>query len=149
MGTWKLTERSARRRSTARPLPAAADSEWPSADGSGGWASRGEGGGRGSSGGGGGGRGAGGGEQRELVEQGDAGAELDLGAGDVLGVDGELEPAGEPQLRGQQLAVAGAGSRGRGGLVGGVVGPVGGDDLGRRQLRMLVGGGPQTGAAGA
>jgi hypothetical protein len=37
-------------------------------------------------------------EQLELVEQGDAGATLDLLAGDVPGADGELEPAGEPEL---------------------------------------------------
>jgi hypothetical protein len=48
-------------------------------------------------------------EQLELVEQGDAGAKLDLLAGDVPGADGELEPAGEPELGGEQLVVAGVG----------------------------------------
>jgi hypothetical protein len=49
--------------------------------------------------------------RRQLLEQGRAGAEPDLLAGEVLGARGELEPAGQPQLRGEQLGVAGAGPR--------------------------------------
>ena len=82
-------------------------------------------------------------QQLELVEQGHAGPELDLLPGDVLGADGEGEPAGEPELRGEELVVAGPGPGGRGGLVGGVVGPVGGHLGRRRQLGMLVVGGQQ------